>query len=890
MLERLVAKPASAVHSILEWSKERPAWQRDALRRIIVNEEITQTDLDELERLCRSAHGADSATAALPNSIPLDATHLPPAPGTESSVSLKSVKEIENVNRLAKGSFVSFGGAPGLTIVFGENGTGKSGYVRILKKACRARGAAPEIRHNVFEPSGKGKATAKINAVVGPKELPVSWVDGTVTDPILSNVFVFDTVSATNYLQDDESASFTPFGLDILPTLSRICDAIALKLKTEMESIKQTMATVSSAWKIGLETKTGRFLNSLSANTSKEEIDALSLLTEEQKKRITILTAAVVADPIQKSKETRAASNRIRSFLGKLKEIENLVNDTAITSTNSIIEDSVTKKQLAEDFKKKRFDDTFLKGTGSELWRNMWNAAQEFSEKSAYKEILFPNIREGAKCVLCQQDLESLGSERLAAFDRYCKDRSQSHSAEADEKVKTALNTLEGKKSLTPELNVIESDLVALTSSLQSSLRSFVEALDNRLSLIQKSLREKKEIHSVALPLPVVKELEQMIETLDRRAETEESAGDIDTKAKLKKELEDLEGSKWLADTAADVLEQINRMKALEKLHNCLRDVDTAAVTRESTTLTKTFVSDAYCARFARELEYLGLNTLKVNLVPIKGKKGETKFGLRIIGAESEDILAVASEGEQRCISIGAFLAELSQASHQSTLIFDDPVSSLDHTYRERVAARLVQESKERQVVVFTHDVVFLSDLQSHSKKQGLTVSVNYLEWGNGAPGSCHEGLPWELKSVADRFDILEKMQRVIKKDWNPVPNDENKKAMHHVYSLLRATLERIVEKEILCDTVFRFRSYVDVSKLYGVIGFTSSEYEHLEKLVRRCHEVTDAHDPASGKTSAVPNPDELANDIAESKAFVDEIKKRRKDVENASKVAITTL
>ncbi|MDP3617342.1 MAG: AAA family ATPase, partial [Rhodoferax sp.] len=63
--------------------------------------------------------------------------------------------------------------------------------------------------------------------------------------------------------------------------------------------------------------------------------------------------------------------------------------------------------------------------------------------------------------------------------------------------------------------------------------------------------------------------------------------------------------------------------------------------------------------------------------------------------------------GEQRCLSIAAFFAELSTADDPSGIVFDDPVSSLDFQWRGSVAQRLVEESKRRQVIVFTHDVVF---------------------------------------------------------------------------------------------------------------------------------------------------------------------------------------
>ena len=68
----------------------------------------------------------------------------------------------------------------------------------------------------------------------------------------------------------------------------------------------------------------------------------------------------------------------------------------------------------------------------------------------------------------------------------------------------------------------------------------------------------------------------------------------------------------------------------------------------------------------------------------------------------------VSSERAVAALSLAALLPELTTASSRSAIIFDDPVSSLDHTWRERIARRLVAEASKRQVIVFTHDLLFL--------------------------------------------------------------------------------------------------------------------------------------------------------------------------------------
>jgi hypothetical protein len=54
-------KPTSpqktALETILDWSQDRPLWQRDALRRIISKGRIDETDLKELIDLCKQGRG-----------------------------------------------------------------------------------------------------------------------------------------------------------------------------------------------------------------------------------------------------------------------------------------------------------------------------------------------------------------------------------------------------------------------------------------------------------------------------------------------------------------------------------------------------------------------------------------------------------------------------------------------------------------------------------------------------------------------------------------------------------------------------------------------------------------------------------------------------------------
>src|SRR5581483_1390202 len=104
--------PLSALHEILKWAENRPLWQRDALRRIITNGGIDEAGMNELERLCRHDHKVDSSKAPLPTAEALATKHLPPGPGSQSSVALVSIGKLDGVNKLPRDQTLTFGGTP----------------------------------------------------------------------------------------------------------------------------------------------------------------------------------------------------------------------------------------------------------------------------------------------------------------------------------------------------------------------------------------------------------------------------------------------------------------------------------------------------------------------------------------------------------------------------------------------------------------------------------------------------------------------------------------------------------------------------------------------------------------------------------------------------------
>src|SRR3546814_1389977 len=83
----------------------------------------------------------------------------------------------------------------------------------------------------------------------------------------------------------------------------------------------------------------------------------------------------------------------------------------------------------------------------------------------------------------------------------------------------------------------------------------------------------------------------------------------------------------------------------------------------------------------------------------------------------------ILSEGEQRALALAGFLTEVALTEGSGPIIVDDPVSSLDRDRSAKVADRIAEEAQKRQVVVFTHDMVFFNELCRADDECGIENS-----------------------------------------------------------------------------------------------------------------------------------------------------------------------
>lgn len=86
--------------------------------------------------------------------------------------------------------------------------------------------------------------------------------------------------------------------------------------------------------------------------------------------------------------------------------------------------------------------------------------------------------------------------------------------------------------------------------------------------------------------------------------------------------------------------------------------------------------------------------------------------------------------------------------------------------------------------------------------------------------------------------------------------------------------MERIIEVELLLDVVRRFRSHVKSGYVDKLEGITSQEIAEIKSLLKKCHDLTEAHAPS---TVSIPMPANLTLDISDARQLVATIRNRKK-------------
>lgn len=865
------------LEEIFEWAKGLPPWVQDAISRLTEKPEgLSDQDYKELYDECLADSSFEKSKRLEEKEARNDASSSP------NDIVLMSVGHLKNVNKIDSNQVLSF--APlGMTIVYGDNGTGKSGYSRVFKHACFSRDRSETILPDVsskYEPKVIAEAVFTVSDQSGEKK--IHWIDnGKTQDVALSSIAIFDSRIARIAVSEGQECRFIPYGLDIVQNLGNV---VIPKIKS---LINEQQAAIDIAVTQFEEFKGDDAVGALFADLASSDIEGI--------KQIAVFTESDMArgkrlrEIIDKT-DTKTAIGSIKIFVSRLKRLSGEFDRKAELLSNENVEswrevyEGFSASKKAVELAQTIFGDAnkYLPKTGGDAWRLMFESAQSFAHQvdDGCSRLIDLN-----RCVLCQQPLSEEAKARMVEFERFVRADASQRLMNAARKLKNLISEIERIDQGDSLDAILISEISDRADDVANTAISFKNSCKKRYNDILNALRGTLDWKQISGQVESCsRELRQFAADELRKAHMLRLASDDKMREKLVAERKVLERRYRLSRRIKEVEAWFDRVKRKKLLSEVNAELSPLQYTRKAKELFEKTVTKPLVAALEEEFQEIGVDRMLNSVAPItKGEKGRALYKLVLPHAKSIQIPQVLSEGEQKAIAIASFMAELRVGGLNNPIVFDDPVSSLDVCFRESIARRLAKEAMNRQVIIFSHDPLFVCQLMEWCSQDNVQCETHYLENRGSFVGFPVKGLPWSLKSIESRIDELEKIQNRFKRmPWPSVPNESQRAEMMQAYDKLRAAIEQFVRDKCLGGVVKRFDDYVRVTQLPEVLALDRSFVNSVMALYKKCHGIVTGHDHSSYGMNTIPTDSDLANDIEELKRLKEALKTSSRRNRNA--------
>ncbi len=787
----------------------------------------------------------------------------------KANIVFNSLSNIEGVNALAGNQSIEL--TENLTIIYGSNGAGKSGYVRLLKNVFYSKDREP-IEPNIHLDNGHKPIKAEFQFTTDGSALPLKYPDD-VGNGVFNQFAVFDGEIGRRHLKNRNDFKFRPAGLRLFNEFNTALENLNSRLTMEIRT-KNIANPFADDDIFQGESEIKTFLSSLSHNSNLDDLIKHLPFTDEEEKRKAETEKKYDDLKIslsQKDKALKELRNIKTQLAARKKNLEtinfwftqNQLNTVSNSITNCKTKEETAQKEGVEKFKTEK-----IKNIGSPEWKQFIEAAEKYAITQKEHGVEYPEI--GDSCLLCQQSINDDAPKKLiASYWAYIK-------SVAEQEAKTAKENLDKVKKGYEDLDLNQfSDTDTLTVWLNEKYETDLTLLKQGLEK-QKTLAEKIVTNIIARDSKAEIEFQLSLKDLEKiETETDKDikAFEEDEQNKVLEEL--LKQKTYLAHKEKLAL----RYTDIENLHKNLiwlnkaeqfnkRGYKTQSTNTEKR-LSKHYFNADYIKSFNEECEKLEGNFgIEIDA------KSEDAQSNRQLFLKGKDPSAILSEGEQKVIALADFIAESTITSINKGIVFDDPVTSLDHKRKEIIAIRLVEESAKKQVIVFSHDIVFIKYLENHAKSkykgEKSKVAVHSLVSSGKETVGIVELESTPLKDSTYTNSHIPKQYYIRAKKETDRSFAQN--LIRSGFGALRSCYEGIVVTKLLASTVQRYDTLVRVSNIRNV-KFNNDLYERIAKNHSVLHDLIEGHLPVD-ELNQFLTCDKLESEITEFENILNEIDK----------------
>lgn len=853
-------------NQIIEWLKNQPYWLQYSSNILLEGDSLSDENIEmaynyfkedvNLKAVTESRHAIRFNEVAVSNQE------------ETQSLKLLTICNIENVNALAQKQKIEINEK--LTIIYGNNGSGKSGYIRLLNNSFNSRGDK-KIIGNVFSRESNGEPKCKFvfqtNGEPYEKNYPLE------KDSFeFSQFTAFDTHSIKVHLDYDNQLNFTPSGFDFFEKVEELYTVIRTKLESEIISNKPVNNfTIHFKNENAIKNQ----IASLGAFTKIEDINNLGNFREEDEAQIEIITnkIAVLRELNIQSKieSLELLSRELNNFIEKQQRILDSLTTEKIKYYNDLVSSFHHFQQESNNDGIKSLLAHNIDLVGTQQWREFIVASRNYFDSiELNKQVKDNDSIENNNCIFCLQPLTEKENVLIKKYWQFLKSEAESQKNKVAQQINIEIAQLESIASaIFNETTNLYTYLHIRNPILTAKWKLIVENSQKSIENLINNLRNLNQELSVLSFTDNTNELKEVADFIRTEIDTLFAKKQDQEIASLTFQLNNLTDKDLLKRFLPDVIEFVEKHKWAAEAEKKLNNLKTNAITTFQGMLFAKHITEEYKETFNLECEKL--NAPKVVEIIQQNSKMKSSRKLQIAKLSASQIL---SEGEQRAISLADFLTEVQLNPNNSGVIFDDPVTSLDHERKSIIAKRLVELSQSKQVIIFTHDLLFVNYLKNFTSQLIVPFQCHWIEKisdftgvisNNNSPAT--EGDYKTLKFANNAWELSRKA----------LPT-ERERYLKEGFAALRTNYEYLIIFDLFKQVVLRFDERVSVERLKEVVVLP----EFTTKLITKVGTLSryiEAHLHSDTFVATKPTSEDLKKEIEDFTTLQKELSELRKNV-----------
>jgi recombinational DNA repair ATPase RecF len=799
--------------------------------------------------------------AAAPNVAPLAAGAT--AAENADELRLTRLSSVTGVNALATGQEIKFNLR--LTVLFGENAAGKTGYVRVLKRVASVR-SAEEILGNVHASTAATPHAALEYELSGTAKT-LEWNDETGVPPF-TRMSVFDSRAVALHVDDDLTYIFTPGELALFLHVHRAMDSVKDRLEREKNDASPKAAN-PFLHRFQRDAVVYPKIETIGPSTSIAEFEALATLSAQEEGGLGALRDRVEA------LQPRAAESRLqiatadRDLYASVLEAGKAAQTFTWEAYNIAVNEVRRADETYVATSKTAFTGENVPGLFGDAWRDFVAAGESYLRATGSDA----KPSSGDVCPYCRQDLGAKALALVQKYHDYCNNEPR---RALDAAVKAAQRMAASVVSL-PVVATKEScerrranlgDPAKAPAALTGAV-GFLGRLETcRAALAAgRQVGELDALQRAAADVArdaaeEIQKAEDVLLALRKQAEERKKELDAET-AKLRV----LENRLTLRGVLPEVRTYVERAQWASRAAPLVNRITSVmrSITEQSKLASKELLDRDFERLF--EAECGALRAPKVRL-DFAGRKGQSARKKTLVPAHR--LSAILSEGEQKVIALADFLAEAALHRTTAPVVFDDPVNSLDYKRLRVVVDRIERLSATRQVIVFTHNIWFATELLSRFEDEKEHCTYYGVSEADGRTG-------FVLRGSHPRWDTVKELTGRINKlvqEAGAATGEVQAALIENAYSHIRGWCEVVVEQELLQGVTQRYQPNVSMGRLekIKVDKFIAVRDVIVPIFDKACRVIT-AHSQPLETLSVRPTLAELKKDWADALVARDAVK-----------------